>query len=309
MLKVFGHLAPDTDSVCSAIVYAWYRNEAFSEAVTPYILGEANKEAKYVLERFGVTMPELLTEMSPEDQYVLVDTNNPDELLDSHKDATLTAIVDHHKLVGGLTTTEPLTVHMAPVACTCTILYGLIEAADLEIPEEIAGLMLAAILSDTMKFTSPTTTPQDRDVAQILAEMTGIDIEELAMAQFAAKSDVSDVVARDLILTDSKKYPIGSNNVRFTCIETTAPEQILSRAVELTEALEELRAEEGLQGLYFFVVDIINSESTLITVASEDAEKAAKAFNVQADERGYFVLPGIISRKKQMIPAIEPQYS
>lgn len=305
MIKVIGHLAPDTDSTCAPIVYTWYLSEKKDMEARPFVTGEFNREAKYVLERFGFHTPELLTKLTKEDEFVVVDTNNPDELVEGHADAKLLEIIDHHKLVGGLSTPDPISITIRPWACTMTVMWDIMKQDGVaELPSEIAGIMLAAILSDTLKFTSPTTTEMDTLAAEELAEMAGVEIDELAEEMFAAKSDLTGMSAKDLLLVDSKVFELGDKKVRIAVLETTKPENSLDMKAELMSAIEELRAEQELDGVFFFAVDILNTKSHLVVNGDFEKEIAEKAFESEFVD-DVMELDGVVSRKKQIVPNIE----
>lgn len=308
MYKVIGHLAPDTDSTCAPIVYAWYLNQKGIDAKA-YVTGELNREAEFVLNHFGVEKPELLKTLVDGDQYFLVDTNNPEELVDGYKEAELMGIVDHHKLVGGLDTESPIHVTIRPVACTMTVIWELMARDGItDVSREIAGLMLAAIVSDTLKFTSPTTTEEDKKIAENLAKISEEDIDKLAEEMFAAKSNLEGMSAKDILLSDSKKFELGDKKLRVSVLETTKPENSLSMKEDLLDAMNELKEEEGLEGIFFFAVDILNTESRLIVCGDFEKEVAEKAFEGEF-ENGVMELEGVVSRKKQMIPNIQKALS
>jgi manganese-dependent inorganic pyrophosphatase len=308
MIKVFGHLNPDTDTTCSAIAFAWYLTNAKQLSATPYVLGDLNKETAYVLEKFGHIAPATLSEVTADDSVVLVDTNNPEELLPSFAEAKLLEIVDHHKLVGGISTPEPVTITMRTVACTTTIIWQLAKEANLTLPNDIAGLMLAAIISDTLKFTSPTTTDVDKAAAQALAEISGVNVDELADGMFAAKSDLTGMAPADLLTMDSKVFTLGGKQIRVSSLETTKPANALAMQTELVTAMADMKASSGLDAVFFFVVDIIASSATLIVASDFEREVAEKSFE-KTVTNGLMELPGVVSRKKQIIPALEKALS
>ena len=304
MTKVFGHLAPDTDTVCSAIVWAWYLNEHGGTEVTPYVLGELNTETSFVLNHFEVPTPDLLESVGEGDEVIVVDTNNPQELPEGINDATITQIIDHHKLTGGLETKAPADITIRPWACTATILFELMDAENIELPRHVAGLMLSCILSDTLEFRSPTTTPHDKDVAEKLAAMIDVNISDYASAMFAAKSDVSSFTDSGLIKLDSKKYEVGDKNFRISVLETTTPETILERKAGLVRAIGECIDEENdVDEVLFFIVDILKEEATVLTYNDQTKAVVEKSFGVTV-ESDTEVLPGIVSRKKQIIPVL-----
>jgi len=305
MTKVFGHKSPDTDATCSALIWAWYLNEHTSMDATPRVLGALNTETQFVLAKWNTKVPELLETIAEGEDVVIVDTNNPQELPEGINDANIIQIIDHHKLVGGIETAGPVDITMRAVACTATILHDLIGEPVEDLPKDIAGLMLSCILSDTLGFRSPTTTPHDKDVAEALAEHLEIDIEDYANEMFAAKSDVSAFSEKGLLTLDSKKYDVGGKNFRVSVLETTTPQTILSRKNELVEAMTTLKEEESdVDEILLFVIDIFKEEATVFTPNALTKEVIEKSFGV-AVESDTEVLPGIISRKKQILPSLK----
>lgn len=305
MIKVFGHKAPDTDTVCSAIIWSWYLNAHTTVDAKPYILGEINTETSFVLNHFNIDQPDLLEESLEGSDVVIVDTNNPDELPDDINKANIKAIIDHHRLIGGLTNIEPVEITMRKLGSTASVLYTLIKKEVDNIPDDIAGLILSCILSDTLEFRSPTTTPQDEDIANNLAKQLGIDIHEYANQMFEAKSDISSFTDIGLVRLDSKKYDIGENNIRISVIETTTPEKILSRISGITSAIKEVVEEEhDTDDVLFFVIDILKEESTVLIQNDFIKNIVEKSFGVSVKGDTH-ILPGVISRKKQIIPNLK----
>jgi manganese-dependent inorganic pyrophosphatase len=305
MVHVFGHLSPDTDATCSAIIWAWYLNTHTATPATPFVLGELNSETSFVLTRFGIATPELLPTLTPGSDVVVVDTNNPQELPGNINELNLITLIDHHKLVGGLTTEGPIDITTRPLACTATVMYDLITAAGHSIPADIGGLMLSAILSDTLGFRSPTTTPHDKDVAETLAGIVGIDMSTYADEMFAAKSDISGFSDSGLVKLDSKKYEVGDKNFRVSVIETTNPATVLARHAGIIDAIHTIVAEEeDIDDVLLFIVDILKEEATVLTYNDLTKQVVSASFGiaVTADTE---ILPGIVSRKKQILPALK----
>lgn len=301
-IKVFGHKAPDTDTTCSAIVWAWHLTSKGIPA-KPYVLGELNKETAFVLTHWGIEKPELLPALAADDQVVVVDTNNPQELPDNIADANIVAIIDHHKL-SGLVTKSPATVHMKPVACTATLMYELMGDDAKNLPREIAGLVLSCILSDTLEFRSPTTTPIDQEVAERIAKQHDIEIHALAEAMFKAKSDVSDFSEAQLLTLDAKKYEVVGKNLLIASLETTDPASVLVRKEAITQAIPGVAQAQGVEDVLFFVIDILKEEATVF-LHNELAKKIIAA-SFGADTSGdTAVLPGVVSRKKQIVPVLK----
>ena len=212
-------------------------------------------------------------------------------------------VIDHHLLAGGLRTSQPIEVTIRPLACTATVMHQLMGEDAARMPDPVKGLMLSCILSDTLAFRSPTTTPTDRDLAERLAADLGVDIPAYAAELFAAKSDVSAFTPDQLMRMDSKEYEIGGKRFRISVIETTSPATILARKADLLAAMPKVAAEDGADEVLFFVVDILNEQATLLLASPFAADVALKSFGVPP-AGDHVVLPGIMSRKKQIIPAI-----
>lgn len=301
---VFGHKSPDTDSTGSPIIWAWYLNEIKGVDAKPALLGEPNTEAAFMLQHWGLEKPQIISDVAEGAPVVIVDTNNPAELPASINAADIQGIIDHHKLVGGLETKGPIDITVRPLACTATIMVDLIGKDLGKMPAPIKGAALTCILSDTLEFRSPTTTPHDRAVAETLAADLGVEISEFAAQMFAAKSDVSDFSDAELIRMDSKEYAVEGTKFRVSVLETTAPEIPLGRKASLMETFKTVAAEDGVDEVLLFVVDILNEEATLLVPNDTVKTVAEKSFGVTVDG-DTVVLPGIMSRKKQIIPNLK----
>ena len=302
-LQIFGHKSPDTDSTGSPIVWSWYLNEVKGIAAAPKLLGEPNTEAAFVLKRWNLDKPEIIDGVDAGEPVVIVDTNNPAELPVGINDADIQAIIDHHKLVGGLETKGPIDITIRPLACTATIMYDLMGEDAAKMPEAIKGAALSCILSDTLEFRSPTTTDHDRAVAQKLADDLGIDMAAYAADLFEAKSDVSAFSDAELLRMDSKEYEVGGKQFRVSVLETTAPKIVLDRKDSLMASMVDVAVEDGADQVLLFVVDILNEEATLLVPNDLVKSVAEKSFGatVTVDT---VVLPGVMSRKKQIIPVL-----
>lgn len=303
MIKVFGHISPDTDATCSAIVWAWYLTHHTSTGAEAFVLGTLNKETKFVLDKWGVKEPSILEEVSKNDQVVIVDTNNPEEILPLNK-AEVIQIIDHHRLTGGISTNSPVPVTIKPLASTASVIFDLLGQHIEVLPKEIAGLMLSCVLSDTLEFRSPTTTPHDKDIAEHLAKYVSIDMSKYAEEMFKAKSDVSDFTDVGLVHLDSKKVALGDKTIRVSVVETTTPELILERKEGIVASIAKLIAEEtDVHDVFFFVIDILKEEATAFTYNEYTKHIIEESFGVEVDA-DIKVLPGIVSRKKQILPAL-----
>ncbi len=298
---VFGHKSPDTDSTGSPIIWAWYLNEIAGQTAEPVLLGEPNTEAAFVLERWSLEKPRIVDGVDAGQEVVILDTNNPAELPEDINSADIRAIIDHHKLVGGLETKGPIEIRIEPLACTATILHKMMGKDLVRAPEGIKGAMLSCILSDTLEFRSPTTTQEDRAIAEALAEELGISIPGYAAEMFAAKSDVSAFSDAELLRMDSKSYEVGGTKFRVSVLETTSPAAVLDRKDALMAEMPKVAEEDGVDQVLLFIVDILEEEATLLVPNELVKRVAEKSFGatVAGDT---VVLPGVMSRKKQIIP-------
>lgn len=298
---VFGHKSPDTDSTGSPILWAWYLNEVKGGQAEAVLLGEPNTEAAFLLQKWDLPKPRIISDVEAGQPCVIVDTNNPAELPANVNNADIQAIIDHHKLVGGLETKGPIDITVRPLACTATIMLDLMGDDAAKMPAWAKGTALTCILSDTLEFRSPTTTPHDRAVAEKLAADLGISIPDYAAEMFAAKSDVSAFSDAELLRMDSKEYEVGGKSFRVSVLETTSPAIVLDRKASLMESMTTVAAEDGVDQVLLFVVDILNEEATLLVPNDLVKTVAEKSFGavVSGDS---VVLPGIMSRKKQIIP-------
>lgn len=299
---VFGHKSPDTDSTGSPIIWAWYLTNVKGTPAEPVLLGEPNTEAAFVLKHWDLPKPRIINAVEAGQSVVIVDTNNPAELPDDINDADIKAIIDHHKLVGGLETKGPIDIRIEPLACTATIMHKMIGADLASAPANVKGAMLSCILSDTLEFRSPTTTQEDRDIATSLATELGIDIPSFAAEMFAAKSDVSRFSEAELLRMDSKTFDVGGKTFRVSVLETTSPETVLARKDALIAAMPGVAEQDGADQVLLFVVDILKEQATLLIPNDLVRSVAEKSFATVAGDGDTLVLPGVVSRKKQIIP-------
>ena len=303
VLQVFGHKSPDTDSTGSPIIWAWYLSEIQGIPAQANLLGEPNNEALFMLQHWQLDKPEIISEVAPGAPVVIVDTNNPAELPDVINQADIRAVIDHHKLVGGLETKAPIDITIRPLACTATIMHDLMGADASKMPRAVKGAMLSCILSDTLAFRSPTTTDHDRALAEALAEELSVNLSEYSAQMFAAKSDVSAFSDVELLRMDSKSFPVGDQTLRVSVLETTAPHVVLARKAALMAAMGPVALEDNVDQVLLFVVDILAEEATLLVPNEAVKSIAEKSFDVCVDGDSV-VLPGVMSRKKQIVPQL-----
>ena len=301
---VFGHKSPDTDSTGSPIIWAWYLNEILGKPAEAVLLGEPNTEADFVLKHWDCPKPRIVTEIADGTRVVIVDTNNPAELPSNLAALDVAAIIDHHKLVGGIETKAPISVIIRPLACTATVIYDIVGKDRGRMPDWIKGLMLSCILSDTLEFRSPTTTDHDREVAESLAKELGVNIPDFAAKLFEAKSDVGAFSDAELLRMDSKEYTVAGKELRVSVLETTAPSVILDRKASLMASMTGVAKEDGADQVLLFVIDILRAEATLLVPYDLVKSLAEASFGVKVTG-DTVVIPGLMSRKKQIIPALK----
>lgn len=300
---VFGHKSPDTDATGSPVLWAWYLNEIRGDTAEAVLLGEPNTEAAWMLERWDVPKPRIIDDLDDGQDVVVVDTNNPAELPANIGGARLRAIIDHHKLSGGLTTKDPIDVIVRPLACTATVMHEVMGESAARMPDWAKGVMLSCILSDTLEFSSPTTTDTDRKLAESLAEDLGVQIPQFATEMFAAKSDISGFSDVELLRMDSKHHEVDGTSFRVSVLETTTPGTVIERRQGLMEAMKTVAQEDGVDHVLLFIVDILKSEATMLLPDDFTRKVAEKSFSTTCGEGADRVtLPGVVSRKKQIIP-------
>lgn len=298
---VFGHKNPDTDSITSAIAYAYLKKELGLDAEAVR-LGDVNDETAYALEKFGFEAPRPVTNVAGEvDGVILVDHNEFQQSADDIADVKILEVVDHHR-IANFETADPLYYRAEPVGCTATILNKLYKENGVEIPADIAGLMLSAIISDSLLFKSPTFTGEDRKAADELAEIAGVDAEEYGLAMLKAGADLSKKTLEELVNMDAKEFEMGGKKVVIAQVNTVDINDVLGRKKELEDLLYRIIAEREL-GLYMLAItDILNNDSTVLVLGSE-SKAACAAFNVPLEDN-LALLKGIVSRKKQIVPVL-----
>ncbi len=302
---VFGHKNPDSDTVCSAIALADLKSKLGVAAIAT-AQGELAPETKFILEKFGVAAPAVKTEYAGEKVF-LVDTSDLAQLPDDIKQAEVLGIVDHHKL-GDLTTSSPLECWIWPVGCTATVLTAMYKYNGVEIPKAIAGIMLCAILSDTVIFKSPTCTPADKEAAEALAKIAGVaDLAALGMEMFKVKSAVEGTPARELVLRDYKDFNMNGTKVGIGQLEVVDLSILDAVKGDLAADIAALKAEKGNHSVFLLLTDIMK-EGSEILIASDDASVVEKAFGAKP-EAGKAWLPVVMSRKKDVVPKFEKVFA
>ncbi len=305
-LLVFGHQNPDTDAITSAISFTHYLNE-IGVAAEAVALGEVSEETAFALKHFNTEAPRVIKTASNETKAVaLVDHNEFQQSVSDISNVEVKYVVDHHRITN-FETANPLFYRAEPVGCTNTIIYKLFKEKDITIPAEIAGLMASAIISDTLLFKSPTCTDEDKQVAVALAELAGIDLETYGLDMLKAGTNLESKTHDELLDMDAKSFPMGDKTVRIGQVNTVDIRDVLSQKEELTALMEARNAAENYDLFVLMITNIIDSDSTMLVVGN-GSDKAETAFEVKLSDQTAF-LPGVVSRKKQIVPQLTEAYT
>jgi len=304
MLYVSGHKIPDSDSIISAIAISYLQNQLGTQAVAVR-QGEINPETRYILDKFDLETPELKTSFSDCDIF-LTDFNNYTEAPDDIDQANIVGIVDHHKL-GGLSTSSPLEIWIRAVGCTNTIIKEMFDYYEVEIPKNLAGAMMCAILSDTVIFKSPTCTKLDTKITKELAKIAEIeDFKSIGLEMFKVKSAVDGVPTRELVKRDFKNFDMNGNKVGIGQLEVVDLTIFDNIKDDLIEDIKALKDEDDYDTVLLILTDIMAMGSQIL-VATNSLDIVQKAWDIKVED-DQFWLQGCLSRKKQIIPFLEPAY-
>ncbi|MBY0122209.1 manganese-dependent inorganic pyrophosphatase [Bacillus sp. S/N-304-OC-R1] len=298
---IFGHKNPDTDSICSALAYAELKTKLGVDA-EPIRLGQVNAETQFALDTFKVEAPRLVEAVSKEvSEVILVDHNEFQQSAEDIRDVKILEVIDHHR-IANFETSDPLYYRAEPVGCTATILKKIYKENSVEISKETAGLMLSAIISDSLLFKSPTCTEEDVAAARELAEIAGVNPEEYGLAMLKAGADLSDKTIDELISLDAKEFQMGNYKTEIAQVNAVDLNDVLSRQDELEAKLSEVVKNKELDLFLFVLTDILNNDSVAIAVGNETAA-VEEAYNVKL-ENNRALLKGVVSRKKQIVPGL-----
>ncbi|EAG9256758.1 manganese-dependent inorganic pyrophosphatase [Listeria monocytogenes] len=302
---VFGHKNPDTDTICSAISYAELK-KAQGADIEAVRLGELNSETAFVLDYFQVTAPRLVQTVANEvSEVALVDHNERQQSVDDIDDVTVTAVVDHHR-IANFETSDPLYYRAEPVGCTTTILLKMFRENEVEVSKTVAGLMLSAIISDTLLFQSPTCTEEDKVAAQKLAQIADVDIQSYGMEMLKAGADVSKKTVAELLL-DAKEFNMNDNKVEIAQINVVDVNDVLSRRAEVEALMTQNIVDKGLDLYLFVITNILTNDSVGIAIGSKRAV-VEEAYGVKFVEN-QAPLKGVVSRKKQVVPILTDTFA
>lgn len=304
---VFGHQNPDSDAIGSSYGYAYLKRQlgVDAEAVA---LGTPNEETAFVLDYFGVEAPRVVESALSEEvnQVILTDHNEFQQSISDIKDVEVIEVVDHHR-VANFETANPLMMRLEPVGSASSIVFRMFKENNVEVPKEVAGLLLSGLISDTLLLKSPTTHASDPAVAAELAEIAGVNLEEYGLAMLKAGTNLSSKSAEELIDIDAKTFELNGNQVRVAQVNTVDISDVLSRQEEIEEAINNSIKNNGYSDFVLMITDILNSNSEILALGS-NTDKVENAFDFVLENNHAF-LEGAVSRKKQVVPQLTESFN
>ncbi|MET3942608.1 manganese-dependent inorganic pyrophosphatase [Paenibacillus sp. PvP094] len=303
---IFGHKNPDTDTICSAIAYADLKTK-LGQDVEAVRLGEVNGETQFALDHFKVEAPRLIKTAANEvNKVILVDHNERQQSVSDIEEVTVAEVIDHHR-IANFETSQPLYFRAEPVGCTATILNKLYKENGVEISAPIAGLMLSAIISDSLLFKSPTCTEQDVAAARELAAIAGVDADSYGLDMLKAGADLSQKTIAELISLDAKEFAMGQAKVEIAQVNAVDVNDVLVKQPELEAAIEAIISSKGLDLFLFVVTDILNNDSVALAYG-QSTKAVEQAYNVTLSD-SKALLKGVVSRKSQIVPVLTEAFN
>ncbi|KPJ21972.1 manganese-dependent inorganic pyrophosphatase [Streptococcus phocae] len=306
-ILVFGHQNPDTDAIASSYAFDYLSKKAFGLNTEVVALGEPNEETAFALDYFKVPAPRVVTSAKAEgaDKVILTDHNEFQQSISDIRDVEIHGIVDHHR-VANFETATPLYMRIEPVGSASSIVYRLFKENNVDVPRDIAGMLLSGLISDTLLLKSPTTHASDRRVAPEMAELAGVDLQEYGMALLKAGTNLSSKTAVDLIDIDAKTFELNGNAVRVAQVNTVDISEVLDRQDAIEEAIKDAMTTEGYSDFVLMITDIVNSNSEILALGA-NMDKVEAAFNFKLENNHAF-LAGAVSRKKQVVPQLTESF-
>jgi len=303
---IFGHKNPDTDSICSALAYADLKTRCGAD-VEAVRLGTVSPETQFALDTFDTPAPRLVESVAGEASHViLVDHNERQQSASDIGAVTIAEVIDHHR-IANFETAGPLFYRAEPVGCTSTIVRKMYRESDIAVDSRIAGLMLSAIISDTLLLKSPTCTPEDTAAAHELAAIAGVDLHAYGLEMLRAGATLADKSIAQLISRDSKEFSMGGATVEIAQVNAIDVDEVLSRQAELEAALQQIIAEKDLDLFLFVVTDILNNDSVGVALGPR-ASAVESAYGLTL-ENNRAHLTGVVSRKLQIVPVLTQTFS
>ncbi|WP_064612211.1 manganese-dependent inorganic pyrophosphatase [Streptobacillus moniliformis] len=296
---IFGHKNPDTDAICSAIVYSHLKEDLGIKAVAKRI-GELNEETKFVLKYFGVDAPEYIDNVAGE-SIILVDHNERTQTADGFEEAKVLEVIDHHR-VANFNVSDPLYMRVEAVGCTSTILFDMYRENNIKPCKIMAGLMLSAIISDTLLFKSPTCTPKDVIAGKELAKIAGLDLKEYGLEMLKAGTNLSSKTEMELLNMDMKIFEVEDIRMSIAQVNSVNEDEMLERKEKLLVEMKNLMEKEKVNFVMFVITNILINDSVGL-VSGNNLDVVEKAFNEKINDN-MIVLRKVVSRKKQVVPPL-----
>ncbi|HEL0717677.1 TPA: manganese-dependent inorganic pyrophosphatase [Streptococcus equi subsp. zooepidemicus] len=306
-ILVFGHQNPDTDAIASSYAFDYLAKKAFDLDTEVVALGDPNEETAFALDYFGVSAPRVVTSAKAEgvDQVILTDHNEFPQSISDIREVEVYGIVDHHR-VANFETANPLYMRVEPVGSASSIVYRLFKENRVDVPKDIAGMLLSGLISDTLLLKSPTTHASDHRVAVELAELAGVKLEEYGMAMLKAGTNLASKSEAELIDIDAKTFELNGNAVRVAQVNTVDIAEVLERKEAIEAAIKEVMASEGYSDFVLMITDIVNSNSEILALGA-NMDKVEVAFDFKLEDNHAF-LAGAVSRKKQVVPQLTESF-
>ncbi|MCT7718447.1 MAG: manganese-dependent inorganic pyrophosphatase [Lactobacillus iners] len=305
---IFGHQNPDTDAIGTAIAFSYLQNKLGydTEAVA---LGNPNDETQYALDKFGFKAPRVVKTVKNEvDSVMLVDHNEPQQSVADIDQVTVSWVVDHHRIMN-FNTANPLYYRAEPVGCTSTVVWKMYKENGVEIPANIAGIMLSAIISDTLLLKSPTTTQDDKNAVEFLAKVAGVDYQEYGLSLLKAGTNIASKTEKELINLDAKSFELNGHIVRIAQINTVDLPEAMERKAAFMKEMQNASASDNYEMFMLVITNILDSNSEAIVVGTDECKLLfEKAFDKKLVDSSV-ALPGVVSRKKQVVPPLTKAFA
>lgn len=303
---IFGHKNPDTDSICSALAYADLKTKIGVD-VEAVRLGSVSGETQFALDAFAMSAPRLVESVATEaSQVILVDHNERQQSASDIDKVTIAEVIDHHR-IANFETAGPLYYRAEPVGCTSTIVLKMFKESGVAVSPQIGGLMLSAIISDTLLLKSPTCTPEDVAAAHELAAIAGVDLHAYGLKLLKAGASLLDRSIPQILSTDSKEFSMGSAKVEIAQVTAVDVDDVLARQDEVEAVLRDIIAAKGLDLFLFVVTDILNNDSVAVAMGPR-ASAVETAYGVTL-ENNRALLAGVVSRKLQIVPVLTETFT
>ncbi|WP_068268006.1 manganese-dependent inorganic pyrophosphatase [Caviibacter abscessus] len=297
---VYGHKNPDSDAICTSIAYANLRNMLVKNQISvPVRIGELNEETKYALEYFGVTSPEYVSNVSGR-KIILIDHNERTQTADGFEEAKVLELIDHHR-IANFKTDEPLKARVEPYGCTSTIVCEMYQEKNITPSKEMAGMMLSAIVSDTLLFKSPTCTQNDVEACKYLAPIAGVELREYGMELLKAGTNLSQKTEKEILNMDMKIFELDKGRFGIAQVNTVNENDMVTKKEKFLLEIENMIKELNLEGFMFVITNILTNDSKGI-ISGNRIDILENAFGKSLDNE--IELKGIVSRKKQIVPPL-----